>query len=193
MTEPDTPTAAGGDPTRRCKGRSKTTKLPCRGWAMRGSEVCRMHGGAARQVRAKAAARVVEAAAGDAVRRMHIEPVTNPLVALGLVAGELVAIKDRLGGIVESLRDEQLRSTDDKGSEQVRGELSAYMGLLNSTVAALATIAKLDIDERLARIDEATALMVLRAIDAGLAAVGVTGPAVVTARQAAGRHLKIAA
>jgi hypothetical protein len=47
---------------RRCSARRKNGE-PCRGWAINGGRVCRMHGGAAPQVRAKAGERLLMAAA----------------------------------------------------------------------------------------------------------------------------------
>ena len=49
-----------GNPLR-CSATSKTTGQPCKGLAIAGGKVCRMHGGSAPQVRAAAAFRVMEA------------------------------------------------------------------------------------------------------------------------------------
>ena len=46
-------------PERRCRATSKESGEPCKLWAMRGSTVCRKHGGSAPQVRAKAQERVM--------------------------------------------------------------------------------------------------------------------------------------
>lgn len=54
-----------GSPIRRstqCTARGKHSKLPCRNDAIRGGNVCRMHGGSAPQVKKKAAQRIMEAA-----------------------------------------------------------------------------------------------------------------------------------
>ena len=51
---------ADGDRPRRCSAKRKNGR-PCRNWAIRGGFVCRVHGGAAPQVRAKARARVESA------------------------------------------------------------------------------------------------------------------------------------
>ena len=53
-------TLADGDKPRRCRAR-RTDGQPCGCWAIRGGYVCRVHGGAAPQVRAKADARLVAA------------------------------------------------------------------------------------------------------------------------------------
>lgn len=51
---------AEGDRPRRCKARRKNGQ-PCRNWAIRGGYVCRIHGGAAPQVLAKARVRAESA------------------------------------------------------------------------------------------------------------------------------------
>jgi hypothetical protein len=51
---------ADGDRPRRCKAHRRDGR-PCRCWAIRGGFVCRVHGGAAPQVRAKARARLESA------------------------------------------------------------------------------------------------------------------------------------
>jgi hypothetical protein len=55
------------DPRPRCTARSKRTGEHCRGWAMVGQTVCRMHGGAAAQNRQAAERRQQEAQAEAAV------------------------------------------------------------------------------------------------------------------------------
>ena len=174
--------------TEKCTARSSRTGERCRQWPRRGARVCTAHGGNAPAVRAKAAENVVNIEATRAIRGKAFSPVANPLTALAEVAGEVLAFKDYLREQVNDLRE--LSSTDDKGAEQVDALLSAYERGLDRTVAALATIAKLNIDERLARIDEAQAMMVLRAFEAGLAAVGVAGPQATTAKSAMVRQLK---
>lgn len=60
----------------------------CRNPPMLGGTRCRMHGGAAPQVRAKAAAEQQQARAADLLRAQGIEPVADPVAALRAVAGE---------------------------------------------------------------------------------------------------------
>ena len=52
-------------------------------------------------------------------------------------------------------------------------------------------MAKLKLDERLVAVNEATADMLVRAVDAGLAAAGVTGAARETARKAVAAQMRI--
>lgn len=175
----------------KCTGTSKTTGERCERYPTRGATVCRSHGAGAPQVKRKAALRLIEGEAMKAVSKFGaFRPVTDPLTALAEVAGELVAVKDWIRGRVESIDGERMRTTDDKQAEQMRAEWTAYTGLLNSCVAALATIGKLNIDERMARITEVQAEMIIAAIKVGLSAAGVTGDAYNTGIKAAGRHLR---
>jgi hypothetical protein len=121
------------------------------------------------------------------VRELGFEPVSDPLSQLQAVAGELVAVKDMLRGEVE--RVEQLRY-EGRSGEQLRGELVAYQASLRDTVNALAIIARLGIDERLAQISEKQAGVVLAAIDAMLAHLGISGQEAADAKKVAARHLR---
>jgi hypothetical protein len=185
---------------------------PCQLYPMTGATVCRSHGGAAPQVKAAAARRVVEGQALKAVSAMgNWAPVTDPLSALADVAGEVTAVKDFLRGLVDEIVErerrangnpimdaigkltdaESLRMPDDKGAEQMNAKFQAYMAMLNSTVATLATIAKLNIDERMARIEEARKTMIIEAMRRGFAAAGVTGEAHTRGLAATVRHLRV--
>lgn len=174
----------------KCTATSKTTGQQCAQLVRADAKVCRFHGGKAPQVRAKVDERALLAQAASYVHQNGWQPVINPLTALADVAGEITSMKDFLRERVQAI-GQRIRETSDKGDEQLRAELAAYQVALRDVVGALNTIARLNIDERLARISEAQGQMILRAFDAGLAAVGVAGPAAKTARQAAVRHLRI--
>src|SRR5438105_32638 len=135
-----------GDPVR-CAAKSRRTGKPCGAWPIKGGTVCRLHGGSSPQARARAAARVAEQQAQAAVRKLEITPTADPLTALGLVAGELIALKDHLRTEFEKL---QALRYSGAGAEQIRGELQAYQSVLRDTVNALGVLAKMNIDERLA-------------------------------------------
>ncbi|MGV0695970.1 HGGxSTG domain-containing protein [Mycobacterium paraintracellulare] len=77
-------------PERRCKAHSSRTGEPCKNAAIKGSTVCRFHGGAAKQVKANARARLENAA----------DLMAKQLLGIALTAeGEsvkLAAIRDAL-------------------------------------------------------------------------------------------------
>lgn len=185
----------------------------CKAWPVEGTDVCRMHGGSAPQVRAAGARRVVEAKAMKAVSALGgWAPVTDPLAALADTAGEVLAVKNHLRGLVERIieRERQvqadsvhlvaaeftgepvgLRVPDDKGAEQMRAEFTAYMAMLNSAVSTLGMIAKLNIDERMVRIDEQRAEMIREALRRAFAEAGLSGEAQTRGMAAFGRHLRV--
>lgn len=63
---------------RRCSARRKRTGEPCGAWAIKGGNVCRIHGGMAPQTQAKAKQRLDLEVVRDAVRRLRgHEPVPS--------------------------------------------------------------------------------------------------------------------
>lgn len=145
---------------------------PCRrpaGWGTDhpGWGQCKLHGGAAPNNRKRALAD----AARDAAIKLGFAPVGDPLMTLASVTGELVAVKDYFRGEVERLTS--IRTTTDEGGEQLRAELTGYQQALRDTVSALSIMAKLNIDERLAKISEAQAAAVIEAIGVACDAVGL--------------------
>lgn len=179
---------------RRCQARSKASEGgQCGAFAMRGQEVCRFHGGATKKAKAAANRRIAEAEVADETRRalavLDVTPVENPLSALSEVAGQILAWKDRLSFRVNAL-NERIRYEDDKGAEQLRAEVALYERALDRSVNVLATIGRLNIDERLAAISEKQADAVIAAIEAALAHAGVTGDRAAEAKRIAARHLR---
>lgn len=185
-------------PERRCQGKAldehgHRTK-PCTLWAIRGLTICYRHGGSNWIMRAAGERRVaedkVERKARKLADRLEIRPVTNPLEALALHVGEEIRFKDAVGDLVNKLSGEDLRYTDARGAEQLRSEIVVFERALGRVGDRLVAYAKLNIDERLAAIQEKQAEAVVRAVDAALAHAGVTGPAAFEARQVAARHLE---
>lgn len=174
----------------RCTKTAKSTGEQCGRPEVPGTGVCRFHGGAAPQVRAKGLERVAEAEARLAFGRLtdHSTPVDNPFDALARTVGEVVAWKDFCAGRIADL--EQMRSTDEKGAEQINAMVALFERSLDRAVGALATISKLGIEERLARVNERQADAVIRAVEAGLAEAGVTGARVAAAKRVVARELR---
>lgn len=190
----------GGTMDKKCKAKAKSTGNRCTRPPVSGALVCFQHGGGAPQVRAAGIQRLLQADAERTVKGFAITPVTDPLTALSELAGEVVAIKSYLHSQVQKLGEmlpgdeeqpyDAIRQLDVKGTEQVHALFSAYERGLDRAVTTLATIAKLNIDERLARITEAQQMTVIRAIEAAFAAAGVTGPAAEAGKKVAARHLR---
>lgn len=170
----------------------KRLTRPCKNPALHGTNVCRMHGGNAKQVRAKAQRVTAEQAAARRLGRLGavlgpVNPVENPLTALSTLAGEVLRFKDLLAGQVAEL--ETLRY-EGKAGEQIRAELLLFERSLDRCNTVLGNIARLNIDERLATISERQAERVIAAIDAALIEADVPTERRNTARKAAARHLR---
>lgn len=157
---------------KKCTGRSSSTGKPCGRWANKGAEVCNSHGGRAPQVKAKARERVAERQIGAVLGRLNIVPVHDPLTALAELAGEILAWKelaaDRVAQLQELARENHL-----VGNEDVRADVQVFERAMDRAVTVLATIARLNIDERLAKISEQQAALVREALTKALADAGV--------------------
>lgn len=107
----------------RCSA-TTTAGNPCRRWAIAGGTVCPKHGGAAPQVRQKAAERVLEMRLNGELRRRGWQPVTNPVLWYQEVAGEVRAFLELCRESMAAL--DALAYTDGRGVEDVRALLALY-------------------------------------------------------------------
>lgn len=178
------------DPTK-CKAHAKRQGgAQCQLPPMDGQEVCGVHGGRNPKARAAGAARVAETKMREALGRLNIVPVENPLLELQSLAGEATAWKQMCAEHVSNLRSMRY-GTD--GGEAIRGEIVLFERAMDRCIVVLTAIAKLNIDERLVRIAESQRNMIVQAVDAAIAAAGITGPPAIEARKAVGRHLRAVA
>lgn len=155
----------------------------CTYLAMVGGTRCRRHGGAAKQVRAAAARRVAEAKATQAIQREHLSPVDDPIAALRELAAEALGVKRYFAERVNQL--EQLRYQAGAG-EQVRGELLLYGQAFDRAARLCESLAKLNLDERVTRIEEANVVLLVAVLARVLASPELGLDA---GRQARGREL----
>jgi hypothetical protein len=165
---------------------------PCEKYAPRGGTVCRSHGGAAPQVKAAVKARRVEQDITKTLGRLTIVPVHDPLTALADLAGEISAWKELAAARVADLKALAQRNYA-TGSDEVHAEIQVYERALDRCVHVLATIARLNIDERLVKISEQQAELVKTAL---LGAMEDTGLPREQQREAAGhlaRRLRLVA
>lgn len=175
-----------------CHAKSKTTGEQCGRSPIPGGTVCWYHGGAKATTRAAGQRRLAEAKLEkelqDTLGKLKLEPVGDPLTALQMLAAEVVAWKELVAARVAELKS--LGYSGEYG-EQIRAEVTVFERALDRAVSTLATIARLNIDERLATITAAQKLMIIRAVEAALASAGISGPAADRAKQVAGKHLRI--
>lgn len=173
----------------RCKATSKTTGKQCAKPAMKGGLVCRSHGGAAGQVKAAAARNITE----QEIRRVWAEtdhpPVDDPLTELSKLAGEVLGWKELL-----RVKIGELTALGYQGvtSEQIKAEVQLYQAAVTQLSSVLTSIARLNIDSRLATISERQGELVIAALEAGLEAAGVAHSGRLLAKQAVARHLELA-
>lgn len=177
-------------------GRSVKSRdgAPCKNSPIGGvaGKPCRVHGGAAPQVR-NAAAR--EKAEGEvrktaAMLMRNSQPIADPLTALQELAGEALSWKNAVAEQVDVLK---LGYSSDLGIEQIKAAVQLYERALDRLNTILAGIARLNIDDRLIAIQAGQKEMILRAIQAALSSAGVTGPAATSAIVVAGRELRAVA
>lgn len=173
---------------RRCTGRNRAG-LPCGNPPVQGALVCRMHGGLAPQVLAKAKMRLAEQEIRAGLAQLGVTAVEDPFTELSKLAGQVVSFKDQLAAKVNELTSIRYEAPG-AGTEQLRAEVALFERALDRCAAVLGLIVKLDIDTRMARISERQADAVVRAVDAAISAAGITGPAALAARQVAARELR---
>lgn len=133
--------------------------------------------------------RQVEAEARTVLAELGVAPVEDPLAQLLKLAGEVLAWQRATAGLVNEL--ESIRYRGSNGAEQLRAEVALYERAMDRAVTVLASIARLNIDERLTVVSERQAEAVIGAVEAALAAAGVTGDLAVEGRRAAARHLRL--
>lgn len=172
---------------RHCTGHSSTTGDPCKNYPIKGHLVCKFHGGATPQVKRQAEKNLTEAALRAKLHQLDIRPVDDPLNALKLLAGEIVAWKELLQGKVLEL--EKFRYGTDMG-EAIRGEVQLFERALDRCVTVLGVIAKLNIDDRLVAIEEAKVAKIVDAIDATLDHLGLTQEQRLNGKKEMAKHLR---
>lgn len=178
------------NPTK-CKAHSKRqTGGQCQRSPMAGLDVCSTHGGRTARSKGVAAQHTTEVQIREALGKLTVVPVENPLAELQHLAGEARAWKEACAEHVSRLRAMRYGT---EGGEAIRGEILLFERAMDRCLVVLATIAKLNIDERLVRIAEAQKTMVIQAIEAGLSAAGVQGPAAIEAKKVVARHLRVVA
>lgn len=134
---------------------------------MRGADKCRMHVGR------RAAAVKLEAEAADALARLDLPPVEDPLSELAKVCGQVLGWKDRIAAKVNALTS--LRYEGEGSGEQLRAEVALWERALDRCERFLTAMARLDIDDRLTKISEARAEMMLTVFTAALERAGIDG------------------
>lgn len=185
-------------PEKRCTARYSPHNLegkaglPCTNRKMTGQQICGFHGGHAFQNKAAGLRRVaeekLERQVSNTLARLDVEAVDNPLAALSQLAGQVVAWQNALADKVNALSE--VRYQDARGGEQLRSEVALYERAMDRCNTVLGTISRLNIDERMAVINEKQTDRVIAAIEAVLDFLGVTGDQAVAAKRIAAQKLR---
>lgn len=154
-----------------------------------GGDKCRMHLGKKAQA-AVAEAKLNEQAARE-LAKLDVVPVTNAYEQLALVAAQAVAWKDSMAEKVNELTS--MRYENANGGEQLRAEIALWERSLDRCVATLTAMAKLNIEDKLVGIRQATLDMLERALDAALEASGTGLDGKQKAREAFRRNVRLIA
>lgn len=157
---------------RKCAGRRSTDGGPCGAWAVNGSTVCSAHGASAPQVKAKAEQRATEEQARAALARLDVPAVEDPLSELAKVCAQVITWKDSMAARVNALTS--LRYSTE-GGEQLRAEVALWERALDRCERFLTAMARLNIDERLAKISEERAELMVTVLSAALERAGIEG------------------
>jgi hypothetical protein len=154
-----------------------------------GTGRCKLHGGKTPGQKLKAAHDIAEREVRAVLAELDVQPVDDPLTALMQLAGQVVSWQKATAVLVNRIGDE-IRYEGHAGAEQLRAEVQLYERAMDRANTVLSSIARLDIEARLAAISEAQADRVLSAIDAVLAHLGVSGVQAAEAKTVAARHLR---
>lgn len=123
---------------------------------------------------------------------LHPAPIGDPLNELLALAAEVGALKEIMRLTAANLISQQkVRYNHAKVGEQLRIEILLYERAVERFAKILIDVSKLRIEDRLAGVQEQTAQMLERALDAALEESGVGLAGITGARKAFRRHLKV--
>jgi hypothetical protein len=177
----------------KCIGKRRNGSA-CGAYAINGSTVCWAHGGQLPRVKAKAAANITEQQVQRQLATLDVSPVGDPLHQLAILAAQMLAWRDSMADKVNHLTSLRYQSESEygEGAEQLRAEVALWERALDRCERVLVAMAKLNIDERLARVTEQQLARIEAAVTAALAGEGLDLEAQARARHVVGRHLRIA-
>jgi hypothetical protein len=173
----------------KCGAKKKQGEGNCKrpaGWGTdhAGSGQCKLHGGCMPNNRVSA----IEEQAVRLLYKHNAGPVADPLEALQRLAGRALALEETIGKLVNDLRS--VRYSTETGGEQLRAEVAVLERAMDRCGKILVDIAKLNIEERMAKVTEAQAALAEKALLLTLGEMGFTPQQQHDAQVKLGRHLR---
>jgi hypothetical protein len=129
--------------------------------------VCRFHGAATPQAKAKAVERLEDAQARAMLVKLgEPDPIGSPTAELLAVTAEAKALHGVLRARVAELVE--LASTDALGVERERAVVALYERSFDRFSGLLINVMRLNLEERAQRLEEAQAVLIARVVDQAL-------------------------
>jgi len=184
----------GRDSRAYCGGKKRQGTGNCTrpaGWGTEhpGTGSCKLHGGSTPNGRLAAA---TERARLE-VAALDVEPVGDPLHQLAILAAQILAWRDSMAEQVNNLTSLRYEAFGENSSgEQLRAEVSLWERALDRCERVLTAMARLNIDERLAKISERQAELIESALKATLSEMGLDLDEQDRAARSVARHLRAA-
>jgi len=178
-----------------CGAKRRNAEGTCRrdagaGTDHKGFGRCSWHGGCSPTGSASANEQRVEDEARRELAKLDVAPVSDYLSAFAQVTGQVLAWKDVAGRMVNDLDSLRYESFGNGGGEQLRSEVALWERSLDRCEKFLSAMARMNIDERLARITEQQAEVVTRALASALSEMGFEAQQQEEARRRMARHLR---
>jgi hypothetical protein len=174
MTTADQPPGHGKHPL--CGARKKTAEGTCRrpaGWGTDhvGYGSCKLHGGCTPTVIKGAERERIDQQARKALEGFtDFAPVHDPVERLRMLAGRAEAWMTALEVKVAELTSLRYESNT---AEQIRGEIQLYERAMAATGKVLVDLARLNLDERAVKVQEAQVALLAGALTEALAEAGL--------------------
>lgn len=150
---------------------------------------CRQHGGSSPQAKHAAIRRQAQGKAAQIVLGTRWAQVENPLTALQELAGEILGWRDVLRDQVRQLGD--LTATDFAGVERARAVAELYERSLDRAESILVALSRLNLSERLVKITERQAEVIVLVIESTLKDLGLDPAQQEAGRGIAASHLRL--